>query len=314
MEKQIENNVKIIINEILQPFQDYIDMKCPNNKVNVSLINAKVDERKIAWLLDVARKSFLLQSSLIHISRSQGKNIIVGGDIHGQFPDLLKIFCKLGFPDKSKYLFLGDYVDRGKQGIEVMLLLLCYKIIYPRNFFLLRGNHECQTISKTYGFFDECKRKYNIKMWKKFIDVFNCMPVAALIEERIFCMHGGISPHMNYIEDVLKIKKPCEIPEEGIMCDLLWADPDDEYRDGWNENTRGASYVFGTDVLCSFMMKNNLDLICRAHQVVEDGYKFFGGRKLVTIFSAPNYCGEFDNKGAILKITDDMECSFVIFE
>ena len=123
--------------------------------------------------------------------------ISILGDIHGQFPDLLKLFELGGFPPKENYLFLGDYVDRGKQSIETISLLMAYKIKYPENFFLLRGNHECSTINKLYGFFDECKRRYNNKLWKLFGDCFNTLPVMAIIDDKIICMPGGLSPDLN---------------------------------------------------------------------------------------------------------------------
>ena len=239
--------------------------------------------------------------------------INICGDIHGQYADLIQIFYKLGFPSSQNYLFLGDYVDRGQRSLEVILLLFCYKIIYPNSFFMLRGNHETGSISKQYGFYNEIiKRNYPVKLWKKFIDVFNVMPVSCLIGCRILCMHGGLSPSLKNIEDILKIKRPTDIPDEGILCDLLWSDPDKIT--GWGENERGVSFTFGENVLHEFMKKNGIDLICRGHQVVEDGYEFFGDRRLVTIFSAPRYCGEFDNKGGALIVSKDMCCSFVLFE
>ena len=136
------------------------------------------------------RKIFLDQPCLLELEAP----LQIVGDIHGQFSDLLRLFEYVGFPPEANYLFLGDYVDRGKQSLEVICLLLSYKIKYPDNFFILRGNHECAAINRVYGFFDECRRRYSIRLWKVFQDVFNCMPMAALVENKIFCMHGGLSP------------------------------------------------------------------------------------------------------------------------
>lgn len=235
------------------------------------------------------------------------------GDVHGQYSDLLRLFEYGGFPPQANYLFLGDYVDRGKQSLEVICLLLCYKIQYPNNFFILRGNHEAAGINRIYGFYDECKRRYSIKLWKIFSDVFNCLPVSALVDEKILCMHGGLSPELESLQQIADLSRPCDVPDVGLMCDLLWSDPDTSVN-GWGENDRGVSFVFGADVVCEFLEKHDLDLLVRAHQVVEDGYEFFAGRRLVTLFSAPNYCGEFDNAGGLISVDENLKCSFMILK
>lgn len=238
---------------------------------------------------------------------------ITEGDIHGQYDDLLRIFEYGGFPPESNYLFLGDYVDRGKQSIESICLLLAYKLKYAENFFLLRGNHESAALNRIYGFYDECKRRFSIKLWKTFIDCFNCLPIAAIIDEKIFCMHGGLSPDLSTMDQIKHIIRPIEVPEQGLLCDLLWSDPSSGTT-GWGDNERGVSYTFSSNIVSTFLAKHNLDLICRAHQVVEDGYEFFADRQLVTVFSAPNYCGEFDNSGAIMSVDETLMCSFQILK
>ena len=207
---------------------------------------------------------------------------------------------------------MGDYVDRGKQSIECICLLLSYKIKYDENFFLLRGNHEFGSINRIYGFFDECKRRYNVKLWKSFVDLFNCLPIAASIDDKILLVHGGLSPELKKVEQLQKIVRPTDIPEDGLLCDILWSDPDINVKGDWGPNDRGVSVTFSQKVLEKFLESNNLDLLCRAHQVVEEGYEFFGDRQLVTVFSAPNYCGEFDNSGAIMDVDEDLMCSFKI--
>jgi len=196
------------------------------------------------------------------------------GDVHGQYYDLLRIFEYGGFPPEANYLFLGDYIDRGKQSIETVCLLLCYKIKYPENFFLLRGNHECAQINRIYGFYDECKRRYSIRLWRVFSDVFNCLPVAALIDEKIFCMHGGLSPELKNLDQIKNIMRPTDVPDQGLLCDLLWSDPERGI-EAYGDNDRGVSFTFGEGVVRKFNEKHDIDLICRAHQVVEDGYEFF---------------------------------------
>ncbi|KAG0191896.1 Serine/threonine-protein phosphatase [Apophysomyces sp. BC1034] len=237
-----------------------------------------------------------------------------------------------GFPPSSNYLFLGDYVDRGKQSLETMLLLLCYKIKFPENFFILRGNHECANVTKgkyindmeiywridaktwgsinvVYGFYDECKRRLSPKMWRTFVDVFNTLPIAGLVAGKIFCVHGGLSPSLHHMDEIRNIQRPTDVPDYGLLNDLLWADPSDVTVE-WEDNERGVSYCFGKKVINEFLAKFDLDLVCRAHMVVEDGYEFFNDRTLVTIFSAPNYCGEFDNFGAIMSVSEELLCSF----
>ena len=192
-------------------------------------------------------------------------------------------------------------------------MLACYKIKYPDMVFLLRGNHESGPISRIYGFYDEVRRRFNVKLWKLFIDVFNMLPLAALIDEKIFCVHAGLSPELTGPESVNKIRRPTEVPEEGLLCDLLWSDPEQGIT-GWAENDRGVSYTFGADIVSKFLARNDLDLVVRAHQVVEDGYEFFANRQMVTLFSAPHYCGEFDNAGAMMTIREDLMCSFQLLK
>ena len=266
----------------------------------------QLTESEVRYLVMESRVLFMSQPMLVEVNAP----VKLCGDVHGQYNDLLRLFELGGYPPESNYVFLGDYVDRGKQSLETICLLLAYKLRYPQNFFLLRGNHECSSINRIYGFFDECKRRYSVKLWKQFTDTFNCMPVAGLVEERILCMHGGISPELRSLDAIHKILRPTDVPDSGLICDLLWADPS-ENTVGWGQNDRGVSWTFGTDVVEKFVRQFDLDLICRAHQVVEEGYQFFSQRRLVTVFSAPNYCGEFDNAAAFMAVDEDLMCSFV---
>ncbi|XP_017975328.1 PREDICTED: serine/threonine-protein phosphatase PP1 isozyme 1 isoform X2 [Theobroma cacao] len=222
----------------------------------------QLNESEIRQLCLTAKKVFLNQPNLLEL----GAPINICGDIHGQYSDLLRLFEYGGFPPNANYLFLGDYVDRGKQSIETICLLLAYKIKFPDNFFLLRGNHECASINRIYGFYDECKRHFSVRLWKVFTDCFNCLPVAAVIDEKILCMHGGLSPEMRSLDQIRAIERPIDVPDQGLLCDLLWADPDRDIS-GWGENDRGVSYTFGADKVAEFLKKHDLDLICRAHQV-----------------------------------------------
>jgi diadenosine tetraphosphatase ApaH/serine/threonine PP2A family protein phosphatase len=171
--------------------------------------------------------------------------------------------------------------------LETILLLLCYKLKFPENFFLLRGNHECANVTRVYGFYDECKRRCNIKVWKAFVDTFNTLPIAAIVAQKIFCVHGGLSPSLSHMDDIRQIARPTDVPDYGLLNDLLWSDPADMEND-WESNERGVSYCFGKKVIMEFLARHDFDLVCRAHMVVEDGYEFFTDRVLVTVFSAPN--------------------------
>jgi len=297
MKKTEELNLESVIEECLEA-----KGQKPGKMVNVA-------EGQLKALCTAVREVYLGQNTLLEVEAP----LKICGDIHGQYHDLLRLFEYGGFPPESNYLFLGDYVDRGKQSLEVIVLLFCYKVKFPENFFTLRGNHECSSITRIYGFYDECKRRYNIKLWKTFCDVFNCLPACALIDEKIICMHGGLSPEISDMEQIRRVTRPTDVPDTGLLCDLLWADPDKDIA-GWAENDRGVSFIFGPDVVTSFLSKQDMDLVCRAHQVVEDGYEFFAKRQLITLFSAPNYCGEFDNAGAMMSIDDSLMCSFKVLK
>merc|ERR1719335_2005848 len=230
-------------------------------------------EKDVKICLLRVKDLFLQETTLINVPAP----CKIVGDIHGQFSDLVRLLECGGHPPDTTYLFLGDYVDRGAYGLEVMMLLCSYKV----------------------------KRRFNVKTWKLCCEMFNCLPLAATIDEKIFCVHAGLSPEMSDLSVVNKVQRPADVPEDGLMCDLLWSDPEPDIS-GWAESDRGVSYVFGPDIVTDFLDKNDFDLVVRAHQVVEDGYEFFPSRQMVTLFSAPNYCGEFDNAGAMMTLRDDL--------
>ena len=169
------------------------------------------------------------------------------GDIHGQFTDLLELFRVNGIVPSVNYVFLGDYVDRGYYSVETCLLLLCLKVRYPDRITLLRGNHESRQISQVYGFYDDCLRKYgSINVWRNCMEVFDCLSLAALVDNRFFCVHGGLSPSIQTLDQIRSIDRFVELPHEGGMCDLLWSDPE-ENMTGWGSNSRGCGFIFGED-------------------------------------------------------------------
>lgn len=271
---------------------------------------AEFTESDISQICNSVIEVFRNEESLLRVTGP----INVAGDIHGQFPDLIRLFNCCGYPEKTRFLFMGDYVDRGKQSLETICLLFLYKIRYPQNIYLLRGNHESASVNKVYGFYDECKKRVSVKAWKYFCDAFVFMPISALIESRIFVTHGGLGPDLEKIDDIAKIKRPCEVPDEGLICDLLWADPLEGQVSDFGYNERGVSVTFSAKYCQQFVKDNDLDLICRAHQVVEEGFEFFADQNLVTVFTAPNYTGEFDNNGAIMCVDKELMCSFHILK
>jgi len=227
----------------------------PNKIVNLQ-------ENEIKWLCLQTKEICMEQPIFLELECP----LNVCGDTHGQFYDLLKLFEVAGSPPESNYLFLGDYVDRGKNSLETICLLMCFKIKYPENFFMLRGNHECASINKIYGFYDDCKRRYSVKLWKMFTDCFNCFPISAVIDDKILCMHGGISPELFSLDQLKKIARPTDIPDQGLLCDLLWSDPDKDVKE-WGPNDRGISVTFSNLAIENLLKKLDLELICRAHQV-----------------------------------------------
>ena len=267
-------------------------------------------EHDLKILCDKVRELLCEESNVQPISVP----VIVCGDIHGQFFDLMNLFEKGGdLPDK-KYLFLGDYVDRGYNSVETLEYLLCLKLKYQGRITLLRGNHESRQICYSYGFYEEITRKYgNANPWRYFNDLFDYLPIAALIEGKIFCVHGGLSPLISTVDQIRLINRKQEIPHEGAFCDLMWSDPDDI--EAWVISTRGAGYIFGWKVVNEFNRINDLNLICRAHQLVNEGFKYwFKEKNLVTVWSAPNYCYRCGNKASILKLGPKLEENFELFD
>jgi len=264
----------------------------------------KLEEENVIQLCNLVKDILRQESNVVHVKTP----VILVGDIHGQLYDLLEMFKTAGaFPGDKNFLFLGDYVDRGHYSLEVVCLCVAYKVRYPNKVVLLRGNHECRQITQVYGFYDECLRKYGSpEVWKNFCDVFDLMPLCAVVDDKIFCTHGGLSPNIATIDDIGKINRQQEIPSDGPVCDLMWSDPDD--RDSWGTSPRCAGYTFGASVTEQWNEKNKLILTVRAHQLVMEGYEWAHNKKLITIFSAPNYSYRCGNKAAILEYpSNDLE-------
>ncbi|EGG18989.1 serine/threonine protein phosphatase calcineurin A [Cavenderia fasciculata] len=240
--------------------------------------------------------------------------ITVCGDIHGQFYDLVKLFENDigGNPANNSYLFLGDYVDRGYFSMEVILYLYACKINYPSTFFLLRGNHECRHLTDYFTFKEECLHKYSEEIYDFITESFNALPLAALLNGKFLCIHGGLSPDIKTLDDIANIDRFREPPSSGPMCDLLWADPMEEFTPDIKEHylpndVRGCSYNYSYNAVCHFLQQNKLLSVIRAHEAQNAGYRMYhrnaatGFPSVITLFSAPNYLDAYNNKGAILR-------------
>uniref|UniRef100_A0A1I7UR89 protein-serine/threonine phosphatase n=1 Tax=Caenorhabditis tropicalis TaxID=1561998 RepID=A0A1I7UR89_9PELO len=286
---------------------DEVIVKILNIGSSKSSIDELVHAKTCMALMDRANQGAMLEIE---------SPVKICGDVHGQYSDVLRMFERGSFPPLANYLFLGDYVDRGPQSLEVVTLFIAYKVKFPANFFMLRENHECGAINRVYGFLDEISRKYGSKtgmtLWNSYQTCFAYMPYTALVSGRILCMHGGISRKMTSLDQLRRLYRPLlEIPNPSLENDIMWSDPEQNIN-GFENSTRGIGHVFGENALTETMNRLGVQLVARAHQVVQDGYEFFCNKKLVTIFSAPNYCGEFNNAAAMMNVDQNLVCSFTI--
>nr|CAD2199663.1 unnamed protein product [Meloidogyne enterolobii] len=232
--------------------------------------------------------------------------LYIVGDLHGDWRQLLRIFNACGAPGEKAYLFLGDYVDRGNRSVEVACLLICLKIKFPHKIYLLRGNHETDQCNSVYGFYEEIQSRFNhgdsIAVYKAFNKVFRCFPLVALVADHILCMHGGISPKLNKLSDLAKIKIPLDITtEDSLQLDLLWADPSVR-RDvqTFEKNVpRGCSKLFSVQDVYATCERLNLKLIVRAHQPFNRGFGFFAGKRLLTLFGAVDHAAKGSYAGVL---------------
>nr|CAD7407836.1 unnamed protein product [Timema poppensis] len=246
--------------------------------------------RKYAYkiLLDV-KQLFMSQPSLVDIKIEDKNKFTVCGDIHGQFYDLMNIFDLNGLPSTSNpYLFNGDFVDRGSFSVECIFTLFGFKLLYPDHFFMSRGNHESQTMNQMYGFEGEVKSKYTAQMSELFTEVYNWLPLAHCLNSRVLVMHGGLFSRDDVtLDEIRKIDRNRQPPEDGVMCELLWSDPQEQQ--GRAPSKRGVGVQFGPDVTEKFVELNKLDYIIRSHEVKNEGYEKAHTGHCITVFSAPNY-------------------------
>ncbi|XP_038901673.1 serine/threonine-protein phosphatase 5-like [Benincasa hispida] len=258
-------------------------------------------KRYVLQILQQTKEILKALPSLVDITIPEGKHLTVCGDVHGQFYDLLNIFELNGLPSEDNpYLFNGDFVDRGSFSLEVILTLFAVKCMSPSAIHLSRGNHESKSMNKMYGFEGEVKTKLNGTFVELFAEVFCCLPLAYVLNEKVFVVHGGLfSVDGVKLSDIRRIDRFREPPEEGLMSELLWSDP--QPYPGRGPSKRGVGLSFGADVTKRFLQDNNLDLLVRSHEVKDEGYEIEHDGKLITVFSAPNYCDQMRNKGAFIR-------------
>ncbi|EIM23482.1 Metallo-dependent phosphatase [Wallemia mellicola CBS 633.66] len=285
----------------------------PQQWLDTILSGKYLAESQIKMLCDVVLGLLVEESNIQPVSSP----VTVCGDIHGQFWDLLELLRVGGDCRDTNYIFMGDFVDRGHQSLESFTLLMALKARYPDRITLLRGNHESRQITQVYGFYDECQQKYgNASVWKACCQVFDYLNLAAIIDGKILCVHGGLSPDVRTLDQIRVIARAQEIPHDGPFCDLMWSDPDDV--EHWSISPRGAGWLFGSKVTKEFNHINGLDMIARAHQLIQEGFKFmFPDNDLVTVWSAPNYCYRCGNVASVLKVKENepvTENNFAIFD
>ncbi|KAK6951827.1 3',5'-cyclic-nucleotide phosphodiesterase (PDEase) (3':5'-CNP) [Daldinia eschscholtzii] len=274
----------------------------------------RLTDEQALWIIKTGTELLRSEPNLLEMDAP----ITVCGDVHGQYYDLMKLFEVGGDPAETRYLFLGDYVDRGYFSIECVLYLWSLKIHYPKTLWLLRGNHECRHLTDYFTFKLECKHKYSEAIYEACMESFCSLPLAAVMNKQFLCIHGGLSPELHTLDDLRNIDRFREPPTQGLMCDILWADPLEDFgQEKTNEyfihnHVRGCSYFFSYPAACAFLEKNNLLSIIRAHEAQDAGYRMYrktrttGFPSVMTIFSAPNYLDVYNNKAAVLKYENNV--------
>lgn len=274
----------------------------------------RVAEDAVLQIVRQCTKLLRAEENLVHVDAP----ITICGDIHGQYYDLMKLFEVGGNPKDTRYLFLGDYVDRGYFSIECVLYLWSLKINFPDSIYLLRGNHECRHLTEFFTFQSECDFKFSDAVYDACMESFDCLPLAAVLNNQFLCVHGGLSPEIHTLDDIRSIDRFCEPPSSGPMCDLLWSDPVKDFGSERttqffsNNTARGCSFYYSYAAACSFLENNKLLSIIRAHEAQDSGYRMYrksaatGFPSVITLFSAPNYLDVYNNKAAILKYENNV--------
>ncbi|PIA16040.1 Serine/threonine-protein phosphatase-like protein [Coemansia reversa NRRL 1564] len=305
--------------------EEYVDLDFVKGITDWFRDQKTLPERYMYTILLQAENLLRSLPTLVDVAIPEGTVMTVCGDVHGQYYDVLNIFKLNGFPSRElMYLFNGDFVDRGSFSLEVIMLFLSLKLLYPNEFFLNRGNHESVSMNQLYGFEGEIKSKYPVqakRMFALFQETFEALPIAHLIQEKIFVVHGGLYSRntaknstqpdgdgvvrLNELREMSRFHQP---HHNALMCESLWSDPQTE--NGRAPSLRGTAIQYGPDVTKEFCDKNGLKMVIRSHQQMYEGYEIGHNGQMITVFSAPNYCDAGTNKGAYIRITPDLDCTY----
>jgi diadenosine tetraphosphatase ApaH/serine/threonine PP2A family protein phosphatase len=291
---------------VLSEYQSLLDPSIDLPETPLAL--AKPEKQVIIDLLDSAVNLLQNRKALVCMSDP----VVIAGDLHGSIVDLIRILRK--FPEyqtDTSLLFLGDYVDRGSHSVAVMVLLLALLCKYPSRVFLLRGNHEFAHINEIYGFFDEVMCLYDSKeLWCQFQTVFSYFPLAAVIDDHVFCVHGGLSPDLDGLDQISELVLPIDdYFENALVADLVWSDPTEMVPD-FESNSRGSGVSFGTRAVKAFLSGCGLKVMVRAHQCVGEGWRTFADHCGVTLFSSSDYCKLQHNRAAVIRVVEDSKLEF----
>ena len=286
------------------------------SQLDLEDVSFKLPRFKKEVIIDICNQVselFKNEDILLNLKRS---NVHIIGDLHGNLFDILRFIKKIGLPNESQatYIFLGDIVDRGEFSFETVLIIFIMKILFPQNVYVIRGNHEFDSTCYEGGFKEDITKLYDIDTYNSFLNVFSYLPLAALVNSQIFCVHGGIGPNFHSLDQISQIKRPLnDYKDDDILISLLWSDPEDSIQE-FKESYRGTGYIFGCDAFERFIQKNNINLIIRGHECVDKGFKFSFGGKLITVFSASKYCGCAHNSAAIIQLIDGFDPVAIEFD
>ncbi|GMT14614.1 hypothetical protein PFISCL1PPCAC_29103 [Pristionchus fissidentatus] len=308
----------------LRYFFEIAETKDPNrrwlkqivaNFLNPDSTKIQYNMDDIVKLLDQALVDITIQPTLLEFEAPT----FVCGDIHGQITDLRRIFHICGYPSTKRFLFLGDYVDRGAHSIEVICVLFALRLLFKNNVYLLRGNHELAHINKSYGFMEDINVRWASdlpkakELYRKFNEVFSFLPLAAVVSNKILCMHGGLSPSLNSLDDIRRLERPITTPK-GLAQDILWADPQHGVQGFKHNSMRACSFNFGEKDVEERLKKMGLSKMIRAHQVVQFGWEAFANGRVITVFSASRYQEELYNYAAIIDIQKNLRMEIMMIK